>query len=424
MSDHTRAIVPLESWSYASPELRAEGKTVDIGLFAEALIYYDSIAANITNQPQLAEFLRWFINQGRLDDLLALIQDGTVKLYEYSFVTTAILDTRTGHYMIWNMQDPIQEQPNTFERRFLYHRDVEALFPKARHRRRLYEALRNNVIEVKATDFGNSVENARQDFTDPRRSALVIQAFVDELYSMRSLGRPPSVSASVQPSADGKSHKITWNISFDRLAQIAGQKLNFNPSTPVTAGALSNRLLWSAAQLSCDLYLPQPMGMLVGDKLYESTERVAKAGAVIEDLKAKVEFPDIRSLINSGKLGFEEVLKIRKKARKFREWLQQESERDRDAIIAYHNETARDLRMVSAGRKALSLFGVLGSGAVGSLIGSAIAGPVGGALGSVAGSGVGYLADLTAKIGADWKPVVFGNWFRERIARLIDEEKT
>ena len=164
------------------------------------------------------------------------------------------------------------------------------------------------------------------------------------------------------------------------------------------------------------------MGMLVGDKLYESTERIAKAGAVIEDLKAKVEFPDVRALVNHGQIDLQEILRIRKKAQKFRDWLQRESDRDRDAIIAYHNETARELGLVTAGRKALSIFGVLGGGAAGSLIGTAIAGPIGAAIGGAAGSGTGYLADLVSKIGADWKPVVFGNWLRKRIEKLVEEE--
>ena len=132
MSDHSTAIVPLETWCYSSPKIRARGKTVDVGLFAEALIYYDCVAANITNQPQLSEFLQWFIAQGRLDDFLALLQDGTVKLYEYAFATTAILDERTGDYSIWNVQDPIQKEPNTFEKRFLYHPSVEVLFRKGK----------------------------------------------------------------------------------------------------------------------------------------------------------------------------------------------------------------------------------------------------------------------------------------------------
>jgi hypothetical protein len=421
MSDHTTAIVPLETWCYSSPEIRAKGKSVDVGLFGEALIYYDRVAVNVTNPPQLAEFLQWFVAQGRLDDFLALVRDGTIKLYEYSFVTAAVRDDKTGDYIILNIQDPIQKEPNTFEQRFLYHQSVEALFPRARQRKRLYESLRGNVIEVKAKDFGNPNENAFKDYQNPQRNALIIQAFVNELYQFKKLGRPPLVTATVRQSTQGKKHHITWNINFTELSDLAGQKLNFQRSTPLTAGALSNRLIWSAAQLSCDLYLAQPMGTLVGDKLYESTQWVAKAGAIIEDLKAKVEFPDVRVLVNEGKLDFQEILRIRKKARKFRDWLQQESERDRDAIIAYHNETARELGLVTAGRKSLNMFGVIGGCAGGSLVGSVIAGPVGAAVGGATGSSVRYLLEIVSKIGADWKPIVFGNWYRERIEKLIKE---
>jgi hypothetical protein len=420
MSDHTTTIVPLESWSYSSPELCARGQTVDVGLFAEALIYYDRVIVNITNQPQLAEFLQWFIAQDRLEDFLALVRDGTIKLHENSFVTTAIYNERTGEYSIWNIQDEHQQEPNTFEQRFLYHKSVEVLFRKARHRKRLYEALRGNVIEVKADSFGNSLENARKDYHEPQRNALIVQAFVDELYQFRKLGRSPQVEATVKLLAGETKRQISWNVDFAELTRLAGKELNFNLGTPLTAGAISNRLIWSAAQLSCDLYLPQPMGLLVGDKLYESTQKVAKAGIVIEELKEEVEFPDVRTLVNDGKLDFQEILRIREKASKFRDWIQQESERDRNAIVAYHNETAREMGLVTTGRKALNIFGVIGGGAAGSVVGSALAGPGGAALGGAAGSAIGYLADITSKIGADWKPVVFGNWLRHRIEKVID----
>ena len=421
MSDHSKALVPLESWSYSAPELRAVGRQVDLGLFAEALIYYDCVIANITNQPQLAEFLRWFVTDQRLDDLLSLVRDGVVKLYDYSFATAAV-QNQEGDYSIWNMQDPIQMEPNTFERRFLYHPDVEAVIPKGRHRQRLYEALRGNVIEAKASAFGPAVENARRDYCDPRRGALIVQAFVDELWRIRGLDHPPRVEASVHASADGSKQRITWNISFAELAQLGGDKLGFHPGATLTAAGISNRVLWSAAEMGCDLYLAQPLGMLVGDKLYESTEKVAKAGGLIEELKAKVEFPDVRALVNDGKLGLADVLRIRKKAQRFRTWLQQEPERDRDALIAYHNEVARELGIVTAARKALSIFGAIGGGAAGALLGTAVAGPAGAALGGGAGSAIGYLADVVAKLGADWKPVVFGNWLRARIEKLVKDE--
>jgi hypothetical protein len=397
---------------------------VDVGLFAEALIYYECVAVNISTQPQLAEFLSWFLAQERFDDFLALVRDGIVKLYDYAFVTATVRHEDT--YVIWNIQDTKQAEPDTFEQRFLYHREIQSLIPSSRKRQQLYRALRGNVIEVKASEFEKTIENARQDHQDPRRDALIVQAFVDELYRFRRLGHSPQVTASVVRSPDGAKNLITWSIDFNELARLAGPELGFHHGIPLTAGAISNRLLWSAAQMSCDLYLGDPMGVLVGDKLYESTERIAKAGGVIGELKARVEFPDVRGLVNDGQLDLAEVLRIRNKAGRFRAWLQQESERDRDAIIAYHNEIGRDLNVVSAAWKTLKLMGILAGGAIGSAVGTTVAGQagpvVGGTVGAAAGGASTYLVDLVTKLHAEWKPIVFGDWMRDRIAHLVKEQ--
>ncbi|HWP93383.1 MAG TPA: hypothetical protein VNN20_14410 [Thermodesulfobacteriota bacterium] len=80
MSDHTTALVPLESWCYNSPELRASGKSIDVGLLVEALIYYDRVIVNVGNQPQFAELLNWFIAQKKYNDFLALVNDGVIRI--------------------------------------------------------------------------------------------------------------------------------------------------------------------------------------------------------------------------------------------------------------------------------------------------------------------------------------------------------
>jgi len=420
MSDHTTAFVPMETWCYNSPEIRDGGESIDIGLLAEALIYYECVIANVTNQPQFGDLLKWFIRQDRFSDFLALIRDGTIKIYEYAFATTAI--AKAGSYSIWNIQDPIQAMPDTFEQRFLYHEAVQSCLQKSRHRSSLYNALRGKIIEVKADEFGGAVENAKIDNQNPHRNKIILQAFVDELYKVRKIGRPPEINVQVTTSPDRTQHRITWNINFDELSRIAGKSLNFHMGTPLTASAISNRFLLSAAKLDCDLYLGQPMSILVGDKLYESSQYLEKKQDIIQDLKAKVEFPDIRKLVNDGKMGLDDILKFRKKAGRFRQWLQQEPERDRDAIIAYHHEVSKEIGIVTVSRRVLNLFGVLGSGALGATVGSVISGPPGAALGGAAGSAMGYLFDVASHLGEKWKPVVFGNWFKNRIAKIIAEK--
>lgn len=126
--------------------------------------------------------------------------------------------------------------------------------------------------------------------------------------------------------------------------------------------------------------------------------------------------------MNKGKLNLDDILTIRKKSEKFRRWLQAEGERDRNAIIAYHNEVAKESGWSKLGRKSLSLFGLLGGSALGAYIGSETAKINGAVLGATAGQGVKYLLDLAAKFNTGWKPVVFGNWLKNKIENLLEED--
>lgn len=294
MSNHNKALVPIETWAYSSPEIRFSGKAIDIGLFAEALIYYDQILLNITTENQFSEFLMWFIRQNEYSNLLALFNDDTIKLYDYSFRTSAIKDERVGAYIIMNMQDPTQEKPNTFEQRFLYHPSVVGCFDSPRKKSKLYKALRGKVIEKKAGEFSASIENARLDYLDPRRKALLIQSLVDEVYPLLNLGKPPEITVSVESSSN--INKTIYNVDFEKLKSLLGPNLNFHLGAPLTGIAHCNRLIWSAAQEKCDLYLGNPMANLVGDKLYESQLRNTKIKENINRLNYEVDFPDIRPL--------------------------------------------------------------------------------------------------------------------------------
>jgi len=255
------------------------------------------------------------------------------------------------------------------------------------------------------------------------QTALIVQAFVDQLYSARGLGHPPEVKAVVVPKPSGTGYDITWNVSFPELSELAGKDLNFDIGTPLTAGAHCNRLLLSAAQQGCDLFVGRPMGALVGDKLYEAVHTAARLPETIRQLKEEVEFPDVRRLVNGDHLGFKEVLAIRAKAFRFRQWLQVGADRDRNALIAYHHEVAREAGFSRVGRTALNLFGVVGGGAASAAIGSLVAGPVGAAIGGAVGSGATLLFEIASKIGANWRPVVFGDWMRSRIEALVKERQ-
>jgi hypothetical protein len=417
MSSHTSALVPLETWAFSSPDLHVRGLEIDIGLFAESLIYYDTVYVVPSNPHFFSLFLEWFAAQGQLDLFRNLVNEGVIKMYDYSFMTTAIEKGST--YSIWNVQDEVQAKENVFERRYLYNSEVEKVLPsKSRHRKRFYEALRGNVVEVKADSFGAAVEDARRDCENPDRSSLIIQALIDELYAIKKISNVPEIKATVHHDLSRDAHIISWNINFLDLSLFAGFDLKLHSGSPLIANAHSNRFIWSASSLGADLFLPRPMSRLVGDKLFESVSQNQKLKTTIESLHEEVEFPSIRKLVNRGVLKLDDVIEIRRKAVKFRKWLQQESDRDRNAILAYHNELAQETGLVKFGRNSLRMFGILGGGAIGGAIGGAVAGPVGGFAGGLAGSALTFTTEVCAKVGADWKPVVFGSWLEGRIKRL------
>ncbi len=245
---------------------------------------------------------------------------------------------------------------------------------------------------------------------------------MDELYRFRNLGHPPQIEAKVLPS-NNEQMKIQWKINFDELVKLAGKELHFHEQTPLNASAISNRLIWSAASLNCDLYLSKPMSIVTGDKLYETGLRVLKNNSIIDTLQKSVEFPNVRNLVNEAKLSLDDVLLIRKKAGKFRRWLQREGERDRDALIAYHNEVAKDSGFTKVSRAALNIFGIIGGATIGSIVESQLPDLPGAAIGAVAVAGTEYLFDVARKINQDWKPVVFGEWMKQRIENLLDDLK-
>ncbi len=91
MSDHTKTIVPLHTWWYASPELVEREVDVDIGLFSEALVYYEQVWIQVDNLQTLSTFVSWFIKRDLLDLLQSLINDDVVRFYNFAFSTMPLV---------------------------------------------------------------------------------------------------------------------------------------------------------------------------------------------------------------------------------------------------------------------------------------------------------------------------------------------
>jgi hypothetical protein len=438
VSDHSRAFVPLGAGYHQSTDVFARGRSVDSGLLAEALVYYDRVLINVDNPHRFADLISWLVQQGlTVPNIIALVRDGVLGIYDFAFFTSPYVDFVGDEGLIihglFNGQGPEMVKPNSFSERYLDFEPLRECFENLAQLEQFAAALEGRVIEVKADEIGGSaIQNAYQDFLNPERNSLMTQQLVNEIYRIKSLGKPPRIQAQVQNLGGGKFN-VSWNLKLNRLPAVEVESnIKAADTLPLTTAAEANKYLWAADRLKCDLYLARPISALVGDKLFEAAETAVKSRTktrnVIEELEIQVEFPDLRRFVNEDKIDFNRILEIRKKAKKFRGWLQSEGDRDRNAISAYHHEVARETGFSNIGRRALRVFGVLSGAAVGATI---VAEPaIGVALGGVAGAtvqegvqeAVKYLFDLSATIGADWRPVVFGNWYSGKIAKLLKDD--
>ena len=197
--------------------------------------------------------------------------------------------------------------------------------------------------------------------------------------------------------------------------------LSFNVETAILAQADCDRITRTSRRMNTYRYtLQSPTSTLVGNRLYDFA-RVVKLEGIVEELKSEVAFPDIRRLVNEGDLKFSDILEWRKHAWRFRDWLQDESDRDRNALWAYHNEVRRQLGLTTRAQKLIKLFGMIAAGSASALIASKLALPESGVAGVIAGGAAGAVIDsvfdnVTAF--KEWKPVVFGDWLSERIRKI------
>ena len=442
MSEHRVAFVPTTVSWYSSPDLMARGIEADIGLLLEALIYYDSVLLNAGTGPGLANLVKCFVERDALPELESLLSGGEIILYDYSFLFLTRLELQ--FVDVVKVVDPVFEEPSSFSKRVLRNPQFVAAFPTPADYERFCGVVDGRVIEVKSDRFPDIAQIARSDYADPQRNALIHQLLVNEAYTIGGLSRPPKVATRTR-MLDNGFLRVEWdNLDFRRLADLLGVTGTITPvkpkgqevqvvlgphdlvrGYPVTAIAQSTMYIASAMQEGVDLYLPRPLSSLTGDKLYEaSREPMSKPKAVIEQLEETVEFPDTRHLLNSRELTPREVLAIRDKAQKFRTWLQDEAERDRDALVAYHKEVACEAGYTRNVAKTIRMFGRLGCTTLGAAAGYLVSADpltaklVGASFGSVAGV---FLDSIAKKLSADWKPVVFGDWYKEHITRILNE---
>ncbi|PZS07660.1 MAG: hypothetical protein DLM70_03285 [Chloroflexi bacterium] len=407
--DHKRVLVPLEAWEYNSPLLKIEGKRTDLGLLAEALLYYDQVFVDIQSEHQLEDLLRWAIERDHINSLLTLIHEGVLKFHYHAFLTTAV--STEGVFRLLHIEDTAQARGASFPEKIIYRADYSCLH--ARKQRALIQEIERNYVEAKVDNYELPIEDARRALGDPEYCSQLLQTFIDDLYRGLHLGKPPQVSCEIE-QVSPETYTIKWNTDFTQITNMTSGKLDFRPDIPIIGEAHTNRCIMTAIRNGLDLSLGDVMATLAGNKLVEASEHSGRVREIIQELKIEVEFPDVRGLVNSGDMYLDTVLEIRAKSSKFRGWLQQEGDKDRNALSAYHNEVAQASGVAKQGVATLKLFGILSSTGAAAARVVDPTGAVSTALTATTGvtNFLGFIGDRLVK---DWKPVVFGDWVKKRL---------
>lgn len=435
MSDHSLAFVPVGAGYIQAADVLARGRHVDTGLLAESLVYYDRILVNVENPHQFAELIAWLVSHGlALDTITSLFSNGIFQVCDFAFTTNPYTEFQGESVQIRELvhiQDERMAKPNSFSERYLEFEALRKIFNGNAQFESFVTALENRIIEIKADEVGSPpIKNAYSDFLNPRRNALIAQEFVNEIFRIKSLGPAPKIEVSVTSLDDGRS-QIAWNIPLHLLPAIdAETNINAAVTIPLSMAVQVNKYLWVANRQRCDLFLSRPISATVGDKLFEAAANAPnlRIKNVIGELQAKVEFPDLRRYVNAEIIDFNRVLEIRRKAERFRKWLQTEAGREGDVMVAYLNELAKEAGFRNVGRRLLKVFGVLGSAALGSALasdeqlGPSVEIDSETFLEAAAESAATYLSDISSDLGTEWRPVIFGEWYSRKIAALLKKE--
>lgn len=404
MTERSLALVPIASGYFQSPELFARGRTVDTGLLAEALVFYDEVLIHVDNPHQFADLISWLVQQGLSQpELLRLIREGSLQIYNYAFTTNPHVEPANGFiYGLWNIQDQVMLKPNSFAERFLRFDGLRNSFSTLRQYERFCTAVDGRVVEVKADEVGSEgVINSWRDFLNPDRNALISRKLISEMYRIKRRGKKAAVvTVTVNPIKTGEDfenflgrftsgnksilvrspeeigcglHELAWDFDLKSLPGLEGEKIVFGATLPLSAAAMANKYIWSAAKLKCDLFLPRPIDSIVGDKLFEANDVIARqqtnTHTLVRRLELRAAFPDIRRYVNTDKIDLNEVLRLRRNSqtRRFRRFLRTAPDTEREALLAYLHESAVAAGYTRIPKIVLPLVSVVAAAAGGAL---------------------------------------------------------
>ena len=341
MSNHKIALVPLATSEQQTPELFYKGRKADTGLFAESLIYYDTVYVHFDNGEQFASFISLLIQQGlTYKQLIELVEEGTLKFFKtvtaHPVMTRDPFTNEIRHDIVIQfvaIEEEAIRNPDYFEKAFLDTPHLRDSFSNLSYLNQSDFDKFCEVAKVNSLTFDNQlvssglVDNAYEDFLNPDRYKLIVKNILSEIYKINGLGEVPDFEVRIREMNSRNMEEIAKNLNSTIVGRHSGNNeyriyevdcklpvkglkdsktfINVFRTLPLSVAGVANLYLRSAGKLKCDLFLPNPISQIIGNKLYEISDleiskRDIKTQNVIEDLKVEVEFPNLHPLVNGN----------------------------------------------------------------------------------------------------------------------------
>jgi hypothetical protein len=192
LRDHKTTYCPIMPLAL---DVRDNGARIDIGLMAEALLYYDHVYIDVCSSDGMAAFLRELFQRDCYREVRELFETGVLRVASHTFGIAPVM-TMDGTTSIWGAL------LHGYDKKSFTERHVTPEVVAACHTKKAMEwmlaTMTSRLREFHSSTFEEAIQEARRDAQVPERAALSLQVYVDELWRLRKVpGQPPRVNVTV-----------------------------------------------------------------------------------------------------------------------------------------------------------------------------------------------------------------------------------
>lgn len=408
--------------SQTSTRLATDPKAVeplDIGRLAEALLYYDRVYVICGSSIDWSQVISWFSRSGAIQSLLQMAHDGTLIPCHHQFVAGAFTegDVQGGMVFISNTSSS-----DLGFRAWACYPAARRSLGMGRTAKEVVNALCSQAIEYSAPQFEPSIREAERTFFTPRRASLFMDTWLSTVYRMQGRHRAPTVErATITPTPlknGGNGHRVEFVLQPDSAAELSSYGITL-PGAEYLLGDIShtNISIETAKRLGSDIWPAELCATFHAEKLLEASLVSNRSESDVSILKYEADFPDVRLLVNEGRLTAADIVAIRPSCARFRKWLGERGPRDASAIVAYHEEAASLLGLSNGAKRLLRMVGLTVAGTALGFVAAKYSHDPSTSL--VTGAAVGpvseYLLGLSNGFKTGWSPAVFNAELSSRI---------